>query len=301
MSLDGLRGIAALAIMFLHTSEFTLGRTLTSAGRAVDFFFLLSGFVLSAAYVAPGARYVRARVIRLYPMVLFGVALGASLMLSTGLAGPWRTALALNLIGLPFPGISYAFDVPLWSIAIEAELSVVFILLARMRIPYLVIVLGCAAVAASLLQTPNPPEEFARGLLPFVTGILVHRLVKKSSGSKSLPIAAMLLLVCLLCIPEIQKVSVLRTAAFTVVLLAGISDPPSFARPACDYLGRLSYPLYAIHWPLGWWAARHGIVGPWGFVATCAAAVCLAHVAMVLYDEPVRSALSVRFARLKPA
>ena len=72
--LDGLRGIAAFAVILDHTPPNFLGELIPGRYLAVDFFFVLSGFVLAHAY---GRRleggwsvfsFMRARVIRLYPL-----------------------------------------------------------------------------------------------------------------------------------------------------------------------------------------------------------------------------------------
>jgi peptidoglycan/LPS O-acetylase OafA/YrhL len=53
------------------------------ADLAVDFFFVLSGFVVAKAYEVkltssmPLSRFVMIRLVRLYPMILAGVVLGA--------------------------------------------------------------------------------------------------------------------------------------------------------------------------------------------------------------------------------
>jgi len=51
--LDGMRGIAALAVIAFHMSS-SRGALFAEAWLAVDFFFLLSGFVVARAY---GSRF----------------------------------------------------------------------------------------------------------------------------------------------------------------------------------------------------------------------------------------------------
>ena len=52
--LDGLRGIAALAVVLFHLAEIHAGspeaRLINHGYLAVDFFFVLSGFVIGYAY-----------------------------------------------------------------------------------------------------------------------------------------------------------------------------------------------------------------------------------------------------------
>ncbi|MDQ0967927.1 peptidoglycan/LPS O-acetylase OafA/YrhL [Flavobacterium sp. W4I14] len=84
--LDGLRGVAAIIVVTFHLTE-PLGTghldILVNHGYlAVDFFFLLSGFVMGYAYddrwnkMSVGSFFKR-RIVRLQPMVILGMTLGA--------------------------------------------------------------------------------------------------------------------------------------------------------------------------------------------------------------------------------
>jgi peptidoglycan/LPS O-acetylase OafA/YrhL len=75
--LDGLRGVAALCILIHHWAQ-CVGASAGFLGHAylaVEFFFLLSGFVISNAYehklmqAMSFRRFVLIRVIRLYPLL----------------------------------------------------------------------------------------------------------------------------------------------------------------------------------------------------------------------------------------
>ena len=92
--LDGLRGVAALLVVIYHIfeglafAEATNGAgpglitTLNHGHIAVDFFFILSGFVISYAYddrwtkMSVGGFFKR-RLIRLHPMLVMGAIIGA--------------------------------------------------------------------------------------------------------------------------------------------------------------------------------------------------------------------------------
>ena len=72
--LDGIRGLAAVAIAHRHAEVF-FGRPEASSYLAVDLFFALSGFVLAHAYgerLANGQmnplNFMKARFLRLYPL-----------------------------------------------------------------------------------------------------------------------------------------------------------------------------------------------------------------------------------------
>ena len=78
-ALDGLRGVAAFSVLLYHLGHWLNKPFLASnAGLAVDFFFCLSGYVLSVAYRArldsgmPATTFMRIRLIRLMPMIVIG-------------------------------------------------------------------------------------------------------------------------------------------------------------------------------------------------------------------------------------
>lgn len=84
--LDGLRGVAAIMVIFYHIGECfatsVRDQWLNHGYLAVDFFFVLSGFVISYAYDGRWKRgmteggFLLRRIIRLQPMVVIGVILG---------------------------------------------------------------------------------------------------------------------------------------------------------------------------------------------------------------------------------
>ena len=88
--LDGLRGVAALMVVVFHLSEAfsydPVFKHLNHGYLCVDFFFVLSGFVIGYAYeermrsgVMNRWDFLKTRLIRLQPMVLFGIVMGAAL------------------------------------------------------------------------------------------------------------------------------------------------------------------------------------------------------------------------------
>ncbi|MDD4761009.1 MAG: acyltransferase, partial [Bacteroidaceae bacterium] len=91
--LDGLRGVAALLVVWYHVFEgfatTPLDQYFNHGYLAVDFFFILSGFVIGYAYddrwkTIKTKDFFKRRLIRLHPLVIFGVILGA---VSFGLQG----------------------------------------------------------------------------------------------------------------------------------------------------------------------------------------------------------------------
>ena len=84
--LDGLRGVAAMLVVAFHLFEtyfhMAPDQPINHGYLAVDFFFVLSGFVIGYAYddrwdkMSLG-NFFKRRLIRLHPMLMFGTLFGA--------------------------------------------------------------------------------------------------------------------------------------------------------------------------------------------------------------------------------
>ena len=101
IALDAMRGIAAISVMMFHYLLGTSYHIFEHGFYAVDFFFVLSGVVLTHSYAARlrthmrFIEYVRIRMIRMYPFYAIGSALGIvsflSYMASSSIVGFRRT------------------------------------------------------------------------------------------------------------------------------------------------------------------------------------------------------------------
>lgn len=127
--LDGLRGVAAMIVVAFHLFEtYSQGsheQILNHGYLAVDFFFVLSGFVIGYAYddrwdKMTTWQFFKRRLIRLHPMIIIGTLIGA--------------------------GLFYFGDAPYFPLVGETEWWMLLI----------VIVLGC-------LMIPTPPSLDIRG------------------------------------------------------------------------------------------------------------------------------------------
>jgi peptidoglycan/LPS O-acetylase OafA/YrhL len=140
VTLDGLRGIAAAAIVIRHSPEFFLPLTPKGSSTllfenylAVDFFFMLSGFVLTHAYerkllsgMTP-MHFFTVRLIRLYPLYLLALAVAVATSLYDVLKG--REPLIRSVINsvfavafVPSPISSFELfplNAPAWSLFFE--------------------------------------------------------------------------------------------------------------------------------------------------------------------------------------
>jgi peptidoglycan/LPS O-acetylase OafA/YrhL len=79
ITLDAVRGVAALAVVIVHISMLFGLPHQASSGLAVDLFFILSGFVVEHAYGRhlrrdmTFSRFILVRMIRLYPLYIIGL------------------------------------------------------------------------------------------------------------------------------------------------------------------------------------------------------------------------------------
>jgi peptidoglycan/LPS O-acetylase OafA/YrhL len=140
LTLDGMRGLAALLIMVFHLHGL-FGYLPIQSYLAVDLFFVLSGFVLAEAYGArlsaglPWRSFLRIRLARFYPLYLLGTLLGALLAWlspNPNWGEPWW-ALPFSLLMLPSPftGVLFPFVVPAWSLFLELGINAAWAWLRR--------------------------------------------------------------------------------------------------------------------------------------------------------------------------
>lgn len=184
--LDGLRGVAAILVVFYHIfeglafAEATNGAgsglitTLNHGHMAVDFFFILSGFVISYAYddrwskMSTG-QFFKRRLVRLHPMLLMGVVIGLLAFAFVGFekwdgtvssVGWTVVAMLLMMLMIPaLPGVPYEvrgngemfpLNGPAWSLFFEYIGNILYALVIRRfstrMLAVMVLLLGCLHV-----------------------------------------------------------------------------------------------------------------------------------------------------------
>ena len=180
--LDGLRGVAALMVIWYHVFEgFAFAsnsaiETLNHGYLAVDFFFILSGFVIGYAYDDRWGKsltmkdFFKRRLIRLHPMVIMGAVLGAITFCIQGSVQWDGTHIAISMIMLSLlctiffipamPGVGYEvrgngemfpLNGPCWSLFFEYIGNILYALFIRRlsnKALTMFVVLLCAALAA---------------------------------------------------------------------------------------------------------------------------------------------------------
>lgn len=320
-TLDGLRGIAALLVAVYHLQQ-RLGLTAINGHLSVDLFFALSGFVLARVYSERFAQgltakqFTLSRFARFYPLYALGFLLGIAVLVTRGSSelssmgfGDMAAAILLGgmLLPTPFSETLFPLNPAAWSLFFELAVNLLFAAwLWRLRDRSLLLVIGIA-LAALAVTTREPYymnmgwgwNEFAGGcartLFSFAVGMLIWRGVgarprRESPFGLILPLLALLPIVLMVGDPKIWMLMAVVAFFPLLVALGTMVEPPAWARKALCALGALSFPLYAIHWPLA------ALMEPWlegmafsrALALFLASAMILAYAAQRLIDEPAQ-------------
>jgi len=254
------RFIAALSVVFFHygTTVFPasvpwLFESTTAGPTAVNYFYVLSGFIMAIAYYQVNAdkplnvkRYWIARFARIYPVYLVALLLMAVASSGEFSEKPLAFPLHLTMLQAWVPGQPMTFNNPGWSLSVEAFFYLSFPLLLwivyRSGLKYLLILglLSWLITQFILLKGINSPEYASKSLLhdflyynplmhinAFIVGLIVGVLFKQQSKDGAIGnvsgwvvIAAFLLIVLLLELrPAIEQVVGIKLA-FTNGLIA---------------------------------------------------------------------------------
>ena len=245
--LDGLRGVAAIMVISMHIMESFAGGDATKmyinhGYLAVDFFFLLSGFVIAHAYDDRWNNmsikdFFKRRLIRLHPMIIIGMTVGAICFYfsaSTVVFPPigstpvWKLILTM-LIGYTLIPIPVSMDIrgwaemhpldgPAWTLFFEYIANILYALvLRRASKPVLAVLTLIAAVAliqygvnggrGDLIGGWSLTAEqlrigFTRLCYPFLAGMLLSRITRPGNMGNTF-IWCSLLLIITLALPRI--------------------------------------------------------------------------------------------------
>ena len=174
--LDGLRGVAAIIVIIFHFFElYSFGnpakQIINHGYLAVDFFYVLSGFVIGYAYDDRWDRmsywdFYKRRLIRLHPMVIAGSVLGLCYyFFGEGATCPnienvkphyFFINIIMNIFMIPTPneldirgwGETNSFNGPNWTLSYEYLINILYSLVLR-RLH--TIIIGILCLLSSLL------------------------------------------------------------------------------------------------------------------------------------------------------
>ncbi|WP_438852006.1 acyltransferase family protein [Brevundimonas nasdae] len=237
--LDGLRGVAALIVVAFHVLEAHAGgdahRQIINHGYlAVDFFFLLSGFVIAYAYddrwgQMSVADFLKRRLIRLQPMLILGSLLGAVLFVFQDYsifpklqsATAWQVIAVLILSALMIPqpksmdvrgwGEIYSLNGPAWSLFYEYVANLLYAVglrkLSNRALGVVVALAGLALIHLAVfggrgdliggwaLDAEGVRIGLTRVLFPFCAGVLLFRVGRRIRINHAFAVASLLLIV----------------------------------------------------------------------------------------------------------
>lgn len=237
--LDGLRGVAAVMVVIFHLFEpYSAGnpqiQIVNHGYLAVDFFFLLSGFVIAYAYDDRWGRmslvdFLKRRIVRLQPMVVLGGVLGAALFAlqispvfpKSADAGAVQV-IAIMLLGfvmVPLPKSAdvrgwdeiYPLNGPQWSLFYEYLANIAYAAglrrLSNRAMAVFVALAGCALVYVAVfgprgdliggwaLDASGIRIGLSRVTFPFFAGVLMMRLGARIVVPHAFAISSVLLIV----------------------------------------------------------------------------------------------------------
>ncbi len=337
--LDGLRGVAAFGVLMLHVALYfnlsSIGGLVDNhAYLAVDCFYMISGFIIAHSFdqkMDRGltlSRFYVSRVLRLYPMLIAGSVLGA-----LGLGGFWFLHREIPLSSILTAGLSGVFLVPTyvllqykpyvfplnssyWSLFFEFVLYAFYAISYRpLKRPAILagallisaVALVWVSATAGGLDVGYRADDyllgFGRALLPFLVGMAIRRSRLYRPNSLRFGSFAVVMAIPLFCNP-FAKSGVHDVAAVLVMLplmVICLANAGRFRQldQVANVMGELSYPIYAIHYPIVVACANACKLLRLPAAVNAAAAfsctVGIVTAAMLLsryYDRPVRAAMT---------
>ena len=337
LGLDLLRGVAALAVVWYHSSDrFNLPYLFPHGYLAVDFFFALSGFVIARAYQGrisswrmPISQFILMRAIRLMPLIVLGTLVAAAGEFARPGVADQQQHLIDVIIAVVFsifliPTLyenSLTFTVfplngPVWSLFLEAVANGAFAIWAWARLGLFVLSLvgtiGAVGILFGVYLTGSIDFGavrndfwfgFARVGWSFSLGIILFRF-RDRAPKAYFPFPAVLLIAVFLT-PSLNSLNVAFDVVCVLFVLPWIVWAASSAQFGSKgqrwsaWSGDLSYPIYALHYPLlrffgaGGAILRFSDVQRIGIVSLATIITLIfALAAYVLFDAPIRKYLS---------
>ncbi len=329
--LDALRGVAALAVVWQHLGGSWGFETLVpQCFLAVDFFFILSGFVIAHAYrdrlkttLSPFG-FLAIRFIRLHPLLIVGAVLGTIILLTRANGWPPADAIVVGglmaAVGLPAifvrgTGLGFPINPPAWSLFFELIANVVYAFVARFLTPLRVALLAALALAILVKMTldggsiPGGWQEngiregCSRIFYGFTMGLLLYEIKPNWKASPIVGyLAALVLAACLFFPGDLGMVGhlVIMLAIWPAITWVGSAVAEDrFIAKAGATIGALSYPLYILHQPLlNPLRDLFKLIDPaetllplW-IVLQVVIVIAVAWIAMIAIDQPVRERLT---------
>ena len=284
--LDSFRGLCALFVVVYHlhvSDSFAEIAFFRGSSIFVEFFFVLSGFVLAHGYAfrenLSFGPFLSARFFRLYPLHLFMLLVFVLLEL-----GKWS---ALEFFGISFNNMAFtndyalesilpnlllvhawtpftnplSFNTPSWSISIEFYMYLLLYLSLLMAGRLRMLVWGLLPPVMFYLMITGSDllvPAVMRGLSGFFGGVICYLVYRRYLSRINVPVwlaslveIALILLVIAVVQSDVEYRSVWATLVFFLTVLwfsleSGLLST-ALKRDSLQFLGRLSYSMYMTH------------------------------------------------------
>jgi len=287
LTLDALRGIAALLIVTRHTTGYY------HSYLAVDLFFILSGFVISHAYdkklISKSMsfwRFFLTRIIRLYPLYILATIISALVIFprkaliggETDVFYQYVTSVIFALLYLPYKYSENDSLFPIngvsWSLFFELIINIIYAIsrpvISNITLMVVVLFSGIYLATQSILlggidygylwDLQSISIGSARTIFGFSCGLLLYRAHLKQPNVRE-STAKSILLLFLASIPlALVKINKLDgvidcISVFIVfpycILLGAKTNPNKRSLSIFEIMGIISYPIYLLHYSVG--------------------------------------------------
>jgi len=282
--LDSFRGLSAIFVVMFHmhyVGSITELNFFKGSSLFVEFFFLLSGFVLAHGY---GWRenlkfkdFILSRTFRLMPLHL--VMLMVFILLEFGRLFAYKNGFHFN--DAPFSNLTHPNEIipnllllqswlphasplswnsPSWSISIEYYMYIIFFLslFAKEKQRYLLWFFISISMFTLLFLGTESATEILRGLSCFFAGALTYLFYKQIESrihlnSYSFTVAEFIILILVVWIisSDIRFKSLIATLLFSLQVFIFAFEKGFISKllkeKIFSYLGKLSYSIYMVH------------------------------------------------------
>jgi peptidoglycan/LPS O-acetylase OafA/YrhL len=298
--LESLRGIAALSVALFHvkdisTSPITNNLFIENSDTMVDFFFVLSGFVIAYTYldritdIRSLVNFKIKRFLRLYPLhfvtlfVFLFIEIAKYILESfLGISSnvtPFSTNNLTSFVSNLFLFHSFTeptvtFNAPSWSISTEFYTYLIFGLVLLISSNFSnkirpVLLFVVMAVSAYLVLIFDAMEEFVgvamfRCMYSFFLGTLIFYIFKKIKTKTPMLVSLGLIFFSIwaVCYPEIVP-KIYLPILFSLVIFSLITSNPNNLINILNsrylvFLGTVSYGIYMVHYGV-WWIYQQSL------------------------------------------
>lgn len=298
-AIDAWRGLCALMVVIYHFRISSHVRELAlvqNSWRFVDFFFVLSGFIITYSYRKKLVDYramrdfAYRRFLRLWPLhaaIVFAlIAMETIRYIVTGQGFTGATSpmsIVPNLLLIHAWGLlpDTSWNGPSWSISAEVAAYISFaILFGLVRRHQLLLsaitAIGCAVIVATIApHGMRSDHDFAvaRCIFGFMSGVLLFHIWQRRSsplpGATAWECISILLAIAAVGILPSGAAELLLVPIFTLIVYvfacSGGRISRALSAPPFQYLGERSYAIYMVHAPL--WYGIFLLAGRLGYVS----------------------------------